>query len=332
MSIYQGGTSAPGTLLYSQNYSVSGTESTIEIEMEEPVELDETQNVWIVMHNNNGQYVAAIDSSIGVQYGSCISIDGSEWYTTVSAASGGSLDGNWNLRAYIEAGGGSTTSAIVPNKYNIFMDGEVIGATSGTTFTYPMEDTEEHTFEVLFVDANYNMSCPGVAVVAAGTAPGVTDLTATEGYDATYGAGVNIEWNGNANSYKIYCNGQLLGEIADTSVFIYGLTIGDYTFGVVAVYSECESEMVTVNFHYDSVEETEIVSAIYPNPTSGDLHINATAMRHISVYNTMGQMVYDQEVNADEMILDMSQFEAGVYMVNVVTENGSSVKRITVVK
>ena len=333
VTIYQGGVSAPLTSLYSQQYTTTGSEQVIEIEMGEPVEIDNTQNIWVIMHNTSGQYVASYDgASPGQTNGSWLSTDGSTWYESLYSATGGSYGGNWNIRAYIETGGGSTTSDIVPNKYNIFMDGEVIGATSGTSFTYTMEDTEEHLFEVLFVDANYNMSCPGSAVVAAGVAPGVTDLTATEGYDATYGVGVNIEWNGNANSYKIYCNGQLLGEIADTSVFIYGLTIGDYTFGVVAVYTECESEMVTVDFHYDSVEETEIVSAIYPNPTSGDLHINATAMKHISVYNTMGQMVYDQEVNADEMILDMSQFESGVYMVNVVTENGSSVKRITVVK
>jgi hypothetical protein len=100
----------------------------------------------------------------------------------------------------------------------------------------------------------------------------------------------------------------------------------------VAVYDECESEMVTVDFVYDAIAENEIVNAIYPNPTSGDLHINATAMKHISVYNAMGQMVYDQDVTGDEVILNMGQYEAGVYMVNVITENGSSVKRVTVVK
>ena len=64
----------------------------------------------------------------------------------------------------------------------------------------------------------------------------------------------------------------------------------------------------------------------------GDLHIEATAMTQISIYNAMGQMVYNQNVNTDEMVIDMSQFEAGVYMVNIITENGSAVKRITVVK
>ena len=74
------------------------------------------------------------------------------------------------------------------------------------------------------------------------------------------------------------------------------------------------------------------MNAIYPNPTSGDLHINAQAMTRISIVNTMGQVVYEQNVNADEVVLYMAKYEAGVYMVNIFTENGSSVKRVTVVK
>ncbi|MBO4724113.1 MAG: T9SS type A sorting domain-containing protein, partial [Bacteroidaceae bacterium] len=108
---------------------------------------------------------------------------------------------------------------------------------------------------------------------------------------------------------------------------------GTYTIGIVAVYANCESDMVegTVTIP-DSVDENEIVSALYPNPTSGDLHINAEKMTRVSVYNAMGQMVYSQDVNADELILNMGQYEAGVYMVRIDTENGSSVKRVTVVK
>jgi hypothetical protein len=228
--------------------------------------------------------------------------------------------------------GPAPTTTITPNKFNIFMDGEFVGATAESTFTVTCEDTYLHNYEVYFVDSNYNFSCGGFVQVAAGVGAPVTDLTAVEGYDPTYGSGAQITWNGAANQYKIYADGQLLGATAETEVFIYGLQAGTYTFGVVAVYDECESEMVTVDFVYDAIAENEIVNAIYPNPTSSDLHINATAMKHISVYNAMGQMVYDQDVTGDEVILNMGQYEAGVYMVNVVTENGSSVKRVTVTK
>ncbi len=91
-------------------------------------------------------------------------------------------------------------------------------------------------------------------------------------------------------------------------------------------------ETIDVTVHHLAIAENEVVNSIYPNPTSGDLNINAEAMTHVTVFNAMGQMVYDQDVNADSMVLNMGQYESGVYMVRIDTENGSSVKRITVVK
>ena len=338
VSIYQGGSSAPQTLLHSQNYSVSGTSQYVEFDMDEPVEIDNTQNIWVVMHNNNGQYVAAIDAGPGVNYGSCISTDGSTWYTTVSAASGGSLDGNWNLRFFTESGG-STTTALQPNKYNIFIDGELYGATASTSFTLTATDTEEHTYTVVYIDANFNISCPAEVTLAAGqTCDPVTNLTG-EQVEYQGAAAISAQWDAmeGAVGYKVALDGEILGQISGNGVTIHNngtdLPEGDYTVGVIAVYANCESEMVEVTVTIVlSVDENEIVSAIYPNPTSDDLHINATAMTQISVYNAMGQMVYNQAVNADEMVINMGQFEAGVYMVRIDTENGSSVKRITVVK
>jgi len=250
--IYNGGDAAPGTLLYTQAYSVSGTSQYIEIELDEAVTIDNAQNLWLVMHNNNGQYVAAIDESAGgAANASCISTDGSTWYNTISAASGGSIVGNWNLRIYTEAGGPAPVpGSIVPNKYNIELDGELVGATASETFTLEAPDTEVHTYTVYFVDANYGVSCP-----------------------------MSID---------------------------YQVSLG--------------------------VIENEVVNSIYPNPTSGDLYINAMNMTRISIVNTMGQVVYEQNVSGNEAVIDMAKFEAGVYMVNIFTENGSSVKRVTVVK
>ena len=105
-----------------------------------------------------------------------------------------------------------------------------------------------------------------------------------------------------------------------------------YVFYVDAQYGMSCPAQVDYRVVPASVEENTIVNAIYPNPTSGDLHINATAMKHISIINAMGQVVYNQDVNTDETVIDMAKFESGVYMVNIITENGSSVKRVTVTK
>lgn len=339
--ISQGGTSAPGTLLYTQAYTTTGSSSVIEINMDAPVTVDNTQNLWVVMHNTNGQYVATYDGAAGQTNGSWLSTDGSTWYASLNQATGGSYDGNWNIRAYIEEGGGS--SSIKPNKFNIFMDGEFIGATSDNSFTYEAEDTNAHTYEVFFVDANYNFSCAAEVTVTAGTVPSVTDLT----YELN-DPEVVLSWNGTAQKYVIYrglvSGGQVnLQAVGETTSMTFTDELpgvaGAYLYVVQSVSGECSSDLQEeidnenyVIVDYDMTGENEVVNKIYPNPTSGDLYINATAMRQITVYNAMGQMVYNQDVNADEMVIDMSQLESGVYMVNIVTENGSSVKRVTVVK
>ena len=150
-------------------------------------------------------------------------------------------------------GGGTTTSAITPNAFNIFMDGEVIGATTEHTFTYECGDDVEHEYCVMFVDANYNFSCDGNCV--------------------------NV--------------------IADP----WG------------------------------VGENNLVNAIYPNPTNGNLYINTNAdMVSINIVNMLGQVVYNRVANGTETMINMAQFGNGVYMVNVVTVNGTSVQRIIVNK
>lgn len=76
-------------------------------------------------------------------------------------------------------------------------------------------------------------------------------------------------------------------------------------------------------------ENTEEV-AVYPNPTTNNVTIQAKGMNHITVLNTLGQVVYDANVGSDIQTLDMGQYEAGVYMVRVATENGTSVQRVVV--
>ena len=55
-------------------------------------------------------------------------------------------------------------------------------------------------------------------------------------------------------------------------------------------------------------------------------------MKRISIINTLGQVVYDAEVDSDNEVIDMTQYESGLYMVRIITENGVAVERVNVVK
>jgi hypothetical protein len=72
--------------------------------------------------------------------------------------------------------------------------------------------------------------------------------------------------------------------------------------------------------------------ALYPNPTKGIVTIEANGMSRITVVSILGQVVFDTELNADNYTLNMGQFNAGMYMVRVYTEEGVTVKRVTVMQ
>ena len=80
------------------------------------------------------------------------------------------------------------------------------------------------------------------------------------------------------------------------------------------------------------VAENMVSTSLYPNPTDGEIRINANNMVRISIVNALGQVVYDKAVEGNEAIINMAQFGNGVYMVNIATENGTSVKRVIVSK
>ena len=186
----------------------------------------------------------------------------------------------------------------------------------------------------------------------------VSQLTPITDYEYTAGVG-EFKANGKADGkvrgaelehYNIYRgssanNFSLIGE-SNEGKYFDAVETGTYYYQVTAVYDvdgeECESAPASA--YGDETQNyvvVEVVSInengvngmmIYPNPTKDKLNINAEAMTRISITNALGQTVYDNDVDSDNEIIDMAQYEGGVYMVRIVTENGVAVERVTVVK
>ncbi len=110
----------------------------------------------------------------------------------------------------------------------------------------------------------------------------------------------------------------------------------DYTYMLYAVYPECWSEpALTANgensIHLTnlSVNEQSLLNVkLYPNPTSGQLRIEAEAMTLVSVYDLVGQCLMQMPSNDGQVTLDMSQLHNGIYLIKVSTANGSMMQRV----
>lgn len=109
----------------------------------------------------------------------------------------------------------------------------------------------------------------------------------------------------------------------------------DNSYKVKAVYEECESEFALtpsgddfVNVNNLSVAENQVNTVVYPNPTNGQLTIEADHMTLVSVYDLVGQCVMWVSADTEPLVLDMSQLQNGVYMIKVETREGSAMQRV----
>ena len=80
------------------------------------------------------------------------------------------------------------------------------------------------------------------------------------------------------------------------------------------------------------VNELSADTKVYPNPTNGQVNIEVEGMNRVTVINALGQTVFDASTDGNQMVLDLSQYGTGMYLIRISTENGVSVKRISVVK
>ena len=240
-----------------------------------------------------------------------------------------------------------------------------------TTYTDDIigEDDVEYSIRVVYDgekdQSYYAMSCPLTKIFSVKEEEIIEDTLACPRPENLYGEltykedsvfGATLTWpyttrDGELDHYNIYRsttndNYQLIGNTKENTYFDTIVEKGTYYYQVTAVYTRgeeiCESEPATAygnpEANYVVIEVTKIDEngvnglMVYPNPAKDNLNIVAENMRRITICNVLGQVVYDRNVDSDNEIINMSQYEAGIYMVRIATENGVATKRISVTK
>lgn len=96
--IYQGGETAPQTLVGQQNYNCGQSESWQNVRLDRSVQIDATKSLWVVLHTTSVEYPAAGAAFDGNYNSSWASIDGQTW-GSVQELSDGALSNSWMIRA-----------------------------------------------------------------------------------------------------------------------------------------------------------------------------------------------------------------------------------------
>ena len=138
----------------------------------------------------------------------------------------------------------------------------------------------------------------------------------------------SITWQGYAESYQIYRNGDSLTTVSTTSYTDNDLTDGEeYCYQIKAINEDCESEFsdtVCQTFNSVGIAETQCIASlrVYPNPTNNQLIVEIAGQArndvwNIEIYDIFGRTVLSKEVSNDKTMVDMSNLSSGVYILRV---------------
>ena len=146
-----------------------------------------------------------------------------------------------------------------------------------------------------------------------------------------------VSWDapqkGTPSAYDIYVNNILTAE--NVNGLTHNIAIsesGMKSVEVVAKYDDKTSVGIIdmIDFVVNT-EENEIENiSIYPNPANDFIKLSAGGghLSAVRIYNCLGMLVEEIEVNANEVEINISNYNTGIYFVNIETENGNIVKKI----
>lgn len=107
-----------------------------------------------------------------------------------------------------------------------------------------------------------------------------------------------------------------------------------YYYQLTAIYNDgCESEPGSSahdpSMDYVAVEPLWNINGsdappmrLYPNPTTGNIKIEAQGIRKVSITDAMGQKLIALETQAEALTLDLSSLADGLYLISVITQEG----------
>ena len=310
--------------------------------LREPVDLDVTRNLWITFYCSNLAFPASASQNTGDANGRWASTDGVNWTDIASHG----YDLTWMIRGLVSDEGRDRRSL---QHFKVMLDGvfcgdvtepycqhEVSGMVEGSTHTTSVaaiystgfsewvecewtytpcdqyEGVDELDMEVTDVVRMQWTDEPGPGVLGTmvfrdGTLLTSEPLTGSYYVDANPPEGVHT-----------YCVRVVRGEEA--------LGVEDPLWYAMSC-AECAMVDVTgVGTH----EAGQV--KVYPNPSRGELTLEAEGMRRVEVSNTLGQRVYDRELRSDHHRMDMSGLKPGVYTVTVTSAIGTTVHRVVLMR
>ena len=192
-----------------------------------------------------------------------------------------------------------------------------ISASSGTFITVENPTGGEYWMYTTSEYIVWNDNCPENVLIY--LKEYLLDNTPVGTYDIEVGSGVSgsmYSWEINEvissydNKFKIYVESYLDSDINDMSNFFYIVPFGKSATSIGDIAGDIAANVV-----------------IYPNPTSGQFSVSAPGtINKVEVRNLIGQVLFTGVAST----IDVSNYEAGLYIVNIEVEGQVVAKKLFV--
>jgi len=122
---------------------------------------------------------------------------------------------------------------------------------------------------------------------------------------------------------------EFLWSTGDTTQSIYVTTDLDSIYSVTVTDEfGCSSTAEAVVINTTGVEENAINLNIYPNPTNSTLYIEADEINKVRISDIVGQVLFEKNTRDGRVEINMSDYAAGQYFIQVHASNGVATRKI----
>lgn len=146
-----------------------------------------------------------------------------------------------------------------------------------------------------------------------------------------------VIWQSNSNS----C--QKLSQLFPEDEYCASMTASAFSFitadaSTAMGYASDENQeqssfYVILNDAPVSIETAVAEISLIPNPATSKLVVNSNeTIRSISIMDLKGQMVCNEVVNGNETTLNVQNIANGMYILNIVTDNGNITKKVAIAR
>lgn len=216
---------------------------------------------------------------------------------------------NTQARLYINGVLNNTVNAdfSIPNDVTVTATtiGAWLGSGGGQYFNGNIDEFRVWNVALSATDIANTMNCEAMSQPEL-----VTYYKFNQGYDGVSNTGITSLTDSAGSN-----NGTL------TNFALSGATSNWKSGSTVATGNTCTTlEAETFN------TLSEVV--VYPNPSTGILNIAIQEDANITVNDMLGKVIYTNKVKAGNNTIDISNYQSGIYLLSVTTENGSVTKKL----